>query len=531
MHFNLSKHKAFSCISSKSNLSKFISKILTPSFFIRALFVFSLIAIICVNINSGNRPVLDRHGFRQTQTALTSYYLKKDGFRLDYETPVIGKGYSIPFEFPIYQEIVAKISDLLNSPLDQTGKNISLIFALFTCFPIFFTLKKINVKQNAIFYALALYLSSPIYMYWSGTFMIESTALFFSWCFLYYGTLLFLRERSNYNLTLFAVFLLLALLQKITTALPILLILITLILLSSVKFSDFKVNGKSLLKLSLSFIAPIAIAYLWIKYTDLIKNGNLIGQALNSNSLAGWNFGSVQQRFSKDLWVNTILERNISKSSFSFFGVIFIILALLKFQAENISRIIYVSLALFVLPFFVFTNLHIVHDYYQSSNSVFWTTGLGIAIYYLCEPYAKKHKLVYFFILTVFIFSNYAFYAYYYFKDKTSEINIMNNRTLKLADFIKSHTPTSQPIIIYGYDWSSELAYYSERKSLTLPWQRWDIEAIENTEKFLKDEKPSAIVLCPVSNQNEIRVAINKKYPITEMTKIQDCEVYFFPVK
>ena len=37
-----------------------------------------------------NNSILDHHGFRQSQTAITSYYFIKDGFRLAYETPVLG---------------------------------------------------------------------------------------------------------------------------------------------------------------------------------------------------------------------------------------------------------------------------------------------------------------------------------------------------------------------------------------------------------------------------------------------------------
>ncbi len=504
---------------------------ITPSFFVRALFILSLLAISIINLSNVNRPVLDRHKFRQTQTAITSYYIRKDGFKLDYETPVIGKAWSVPFEFPIYQGAVAKFSSTLNLPLDKAGKIISLIFTLLTCFPIFFTLKKLNINRDAIYYSMALFLSSPVYLYWSGTFMIESAALFFSICYLYYGTLLFLRNWSNYNLILFSIFLLLALLQKITTALPTLIILLILILSTSIKPSEFKVRIKFILKLSLSVIFPVLIAYLWMRYSDFLKEKNPIGQALSSSALSGWNYGSIQQRFSMDLWGKVIFIRNISKSSFAFFGIFFVFFALFGMRNESIKKVICVSLLLFMLPFFIFTNLHIVHEYYQFANSIFWTICVGLAIFYICEPYAKKYRLRCFTLLVSFVISNYVFFEKHYYADKVREINITNNRTLELADYLRTHTSENQPIIIYGLDWSSELAYYAERKSLTLPWQRWDIEAIENTEKFLKNDNPSSIILCPVSNQNEIHMAIRKKYPTISATKIQDCEIYLISPK
>src|ERR1051325_8788424 len=72
--------------------------------------------------------ISDRHGFRQTQTAITSYYLIRGGPFLRYETPVFGRPWSTPFEFPLYQWIVAAASEYFATPLNQTGRFIGLAF-------------------------------------------------------------------------------------------------------------------------------------------------------------------------------------------------------------------------------------------------------------------------------------------------------------------------------------------------------------------------------------------------------------------
>src|SRR6516164_5284174 len=54
-----------------------------------------------------NRSLLGLHMWRQTQTAMTSYWFVHEGFRMDYQTPVFGPPWSIPFEFPFYQALVA----------------------------------------------------------------------------------------------------------------------------------------------------------------------------------------------------------------------------------------------------------------------------------------------------------------------------------------------------------------------------------------------------------------------------------------
>lgn len=77
--------------------------------------LYPAIAIACFVTNlllttrGWNLPILDAHAFRQTQTALTSYWFVQEGFKLDYITPVLGPPWEIPLEFPLYQWIAAAL--------------------------------------------------------------------------------------------------------------------------------------------------------------------------------------------------------------------------------------------------------------------------------------------------------------------------------------------------------------------------------------------------------------------------------------
>jgi uncharacterized membrane protein (DUF373 family) len=70
--------------------------------------------------------LLDMHGFRQTQTAI-SVWSMKSGSLLFYETPVLGAPFSIPFELPVYHWCVL-IINLTGVPLDQAGRLVSIAF-------------------------------------------------------------------------------------------------------------------------------------------------------------------------------------------------------------------------------------------------------------------------------------------------------------------------------------------------------------------------------------------------------------------
>lgn len=120
----------------------------------------------------------DRHGFRQTQTAISAYYMLQGPWSLAYETPVAGPPWSIPFEFPLYQWVVAATVLVSHLPLNQAGRLVSIVFFLLTLWPLSSILRRMNLTPAHRFLIGALILASPFYVFWSRTFMIESAALF-----------------------------------------------------------------------------------------------------------------------------------------------------------------------------------------------------------------------------------------------------------------------------------------------------------------------------------------------------------------
>lgn len=54
-----------------------------------------------------DQPLTGMFYFRETQTALSDYWMTQGGPKLIYETPVTGFPYKIPFEFPLFQWLAA----------------------------------------------------------------------------------------------------------------------------------------------------------------------------------------------------------------------------------------------------------------------------------------------------------------------------------------------------------------------------------------------------------------------------------------
>ncbi len=63
----------------------------------RILIAVAAIASFAFFVASFGRPVTDWHGFRQAQTANGVYWMLREGAWLDYESPVLGPPWSLPF--------------------------------------------------------------------------------------------------------------------------------------------------------------------------------------------------------------------------------------------------------------------------------------------------------------------------------------------------------------------------------------------------------------------------------------------------
>ena len=91
----------------------------------------------------------------------------------------------MPIEFPLYQWIVAALVRVSGLPIEPAGRWVSAGFFLASsgtrvassCAPC-------GCRRASCLLCLAILLASPFYLFWSRTFMIESTALFLSLAYL-----------------------------------------------------------------------------------------------------------------------------------------------------------------------------------------------------------------------------------------------------------------------------------------------------------------------------------------------------------
>lgn len=75
--------------------------------------------------------------------------------------------------------------------------------------------------------------------------------------------------------------------------------------------------------------------------------------------------------------------------------------------------------------------------------------------------------------------------------------NSENSREYAVASVLKKEVPENKYFVAFGYDWGSELAYLSERKSFTVPESfKYYNEIALHPEQFIKDPLLGAVVVC-----------------------------------
>lgn len=494
---------------------------------LQVLAALSLLISLFLAVRYSGQHLLEAHVFRQTQTALTSYWLWRDGFRLAYQTPSVGAPWSIPFEFPIYEWIVAAVSAVLGIDLERTGRLISYTFLLACLWPVSNILRHLFPEkwrlQLAFF--VPLFLLSPLYLFWGRSFMIETAALFFTLAGVS-TALPFLEGRACWRDTVWTfVLLTLAFLQKSTTVLP-----VWLILLGAIGFVSLR-SGRSAAvrrlmnpKIAIAFVLPVVLGWAWIRFTDDVKMQNLAGQHLTSAGLSAWNYGPLRMRFSSDLWYRAVWNRILLRNAGGPIGVA-LLAGALTVGSRRTRLFLVAALAAFLLPILTFTNLHYVHDYYQAANVVYLVLALAVALSALWTQLSSRRTPLAIALLFILLADAASFLYTGYAASERVQFTLENNRTLALAEYLKANTPPSDPLVVFGLDWSAELPFFSNRRALGVPnWltleQQKDIAL--HPSRYV-EKQPSAILFCG-SDYDAIKPLVHPQ-PFPPQYGIEGCEV------
>jgi hypothetical protein len=233
----------------------------------------------------------------------------------------------------------------------------------------------------------------------------------------------------------------------------------------------------------------------------------------------------------KTFWIRTI-ETNAA----GLLGLLVISVALI-WAETHIRTILLVTIMLFAIPLFVFTRAHYLFDYYDVANVVFVVAALAAAAVSWQRNTITGRVGISVVIVIAILISNYLNFYFGYSRYLLKKLDVSTTRNLLIGDLIRRYTPEESGVVIFGVlsqdreapgFWSSEIAYYSQRKALTR--KEGSSRLGEDPAAFLGGKKVGAIVFCLPKDVNMDRYErIMSRYAIDSrphLFKVDKCYVW-----
>lgn len=457
-----------------------------------ALFaVVLLLAVWAMTIHLG-KPLLGPHAFRQTQTAISAYYMAEDASVFgDYITPVLGKPWRTPLELPIYQWMVARWHRISGMSLDASGKLVSVLGWLAGMVPAYVLLRALRFGPSQCLLVLALLLSSPLYLFWSNAFLIESTGLFFSLSMVACAV----RGQERRSLRWLVASLLcgvLAVLCKVTTWAPAVGVGGLLLVFrdgwppwqrvwpdAKERFSSRAIDRREvalIVAAASCLLLPLLPGKLWLAYGDSIKAANPYAREIMVSSLpsiASWCYGTWEQKCNPMTW--QIIWRHMTDQllvPLPIIGPLFMILVLVAGAIASPKRIplILVFLAGFFAGPLVFTNLYFEHSYYWMANGVWFLLAVGTALAGISDVRPGKvwPQVTATTLAAVIAVAGFTVWFQRYLpilRALPTREQVAENWTKP----VQAVVPRDRTLLIVGHDWNPTALYYAERKGIAQP--------------------------------------------------------------
>jgi hypothetical protein len=442
-----------------------------------------------------DRPIYEHHGFRQTQTALSAYWILHGGPWFAYETPVLGAPWSVPFEFPTYQLFVATLA-YLGVPLDQAGRLISFGFFIATLYPLRALLRELGYDRTTFLIAAVLFVGCPLYVFWARTFMIESAALFFGVCWLA-GLVAFQRRGRALAFALAMAAGCLVAVTKSTTFAGfggVAGVIVLAAALGAVRAGELRAQRRSLLLLASLCAVPFSAGLAWVAYSDYVKTDNPFAALLTAPSLTWWTYGTLAQRVSGAFWIDVVAKR-MGPDIFGHAIVLVPFILLAGFALTRLSWRIPVALCAFLLPLLLFTNLYFHHDYYANANALFLLVAVTLS---LSAIFASGWRLAAMLLLACIVVGQSRYFLRTY--DSLIRIDARSAEILRISAAAKQAAAPDQALLVLGDLWSSAVPYFSERRALVMGTPLASSELMESVlqrpEAYLGGLRLGGVITC-----------------------------------
>uniref|UniRef100_UPI00404B2AE8 phospholipid carrier-dependent glycosyltransferase n=1 Tax=Cephaloticoccus sp. TaxID=1985742 RepID=UPI00404B2AE8 len=425
--------------------------------------------------------------YRQAQTAISAHFIQvENNFSLTYPTPVLGKPWSIPLEFPFYQWTTVVVSNITGFTITKAGRAVS-IACFYLCLPaVFLLLKRWKVDRGWRWLVLAVVVTCPFYIFYGRAVLIETMALMFAlWFWVGFERAVSLRSFAWLMVAVIAGSG--AGLVKVTTFLLYLIpagVWAAKRLWMSRKDKLWLVEARWILA---AVALPFTATLWWLKFANETKAFNPMAYFLDSEKLSDFTIGTNVTRFSFELWQSKWLTtiNDLTAPQILFSGLILTLLV-----GRRRWREIGFCVGLFAIALLMFPVLYAYHDYYFGANTVMLLIALGLSLVALAESNYSRGLVA---IMSVLAIGGqvYGYMDRYY--PVQSGISYGGNG---LSESVRNLTHPDEYVIVTGHDWNSMLPYYSRRRALMIrDGEEANLARLDAAFAELADEKLGALVI------------------------------------
>jgi hypothetical protein len=341
-----------------------------------------------VGWQSKNLPGVE---YRQAQTALSAQFIQRENnFSLAYPTPVLGKPWSIPMEFPLYQWTVVAVSNGTHLGLTKSGRAVSLAGFYLMLPALYLLLARWRVAPGHRWLVLAVVVTCPLYVFYSRAFLMETMALMFSLWF----WVAFERAVAGRHVGWLALAVMAgtgAGLVKVTTFL---LYLLPVALWAAARLARNRA-GKNwrgeLAWMGTAVAIPFAATLGWLRFSDAVKSLNPSAKFLRASDNLAFTLGAPATRFSAELWA---MKGRIIASQLSWLPLLVGCAVLAVLGARQRGREILLCVGVFAAALVAFPILYAYHEYYYIANTVLLMLAIGLVLVALAESSRPRWVLV-----------------------------------------------------------------------------------------------------------------------------------------
>ena len=407
-----------------------------------------------VGWQSRNLPGIE---FRQAQTALSAHFIQAErNFSLDYPTPVLGKPWSIPMEFPLYQWAVVVVSDMTGYSITKAGRlvNVGCFYLMLPA--VWLLLGRWGVAPGRRWVTLAVIVSSPFYIFYGRGVFIETMALMFCvWFWVAFERAVEHRHRGWLALAVLAGTG--AGLVKVTTFL---LYLIPPGCWAIRRLWRMRKDGVWRAEFGLmaaAVVVPCGATLWWLRHADAVKSANPLAHFLTSDRLQEFNLGNWALRLSPELWA---MKWRIIREELTWFPLVAAGVLLALFAARHRLGGMMVCAGVFIAALVIFPVLYAIHDYYFMASALFLLLFLGLALTGLAESRAPRW-LSAAALLTV-VGCQAGRYLDHYHPTQSA----ISSGGDGLTAALKAMTRPDEVIVVFGHDWNSMIPFYAQRRAI-----------------------------------------------------------------